>query len=321
LLFSARGKISPKEVKSLLSSTGKPWSNDAILMQGAGLIQAYDAVHAKTLFEPSSIALNDTDHMPDYVEVKVTNTGDQLEKFSVNSTASWTPSFYSEGTDNSKLSLDLHISPNSLQLPAGESATIKISPVKPNPNAALPFLSGYVTLEAEQNGTTLLIPYVAVGGSLYNGNYINCTVYQYVTLYHRYIWKANSTIRIGTDFPSIGLSTGLGTRIMTVDVVPAFVPNDTAVSPSGPFKWNLTTNVLGDKMLGSVDMFPQYNIPVDKAPVVAFTAKLADGRYLPAGPGMGYYLVARALKVYGDPDRREDWVVNRQGPFFLTYSS
>ena len=86
LLMEARGKgkVTPAEIKSLLSTTANPnVFHDgvtaspflgSVAQQGGGLIDAYKLVHTTTKFNVSTISFNDTEHIaPAYI--RINNTG------------------------------------------------------------------------------------------------------------------------------------------------------------------------------------------------------------------------------------------------------
>lgn len=91
-----KGKVTPAEIKSLLSTTANPnvfynsvtasprrpsWD---LLRRGVerGLIDAYKLVHTTTKFNVSTISFNDTEYIaPAYIQIN--NTGSSLRVYTV----------------------------------------------------------------------------------------------------------------------------------------------------------------------------------------------------------------------------------------------
>ncbi|KAJ5461344.1 uncharacterized protein N7458_002896 [Penicillium daleae] len=79
-----KGKVTPAEIKSLLSTTANPnVFHDgvtaspflgSIAQRGRGLIDAYKLMHTTTKFNVSTISFNNTEHIaPAYIQIN--NTG------------------------------------------------------------------------------------------------------------------------------------------------------------------------------------------------------------------------------------------------------
>lgn len=99
LLKEARDKSSPTSIQSLFATNANPnvfndgvstygWL-DSVAQQGAGLINAYDAVHAKTIFNVSSISFNDTEHIAP-VLFSIKNTGSETVQYTIDQVGSGT---------------------------------------------------------------------------------------------------------------------------------------------------------------------------------------------------------------------------------------
>lgn len=78
LVAEARGTFDPALLNSLITSTGAPQSSHGrlftVAQQGGGLLRAWEAAYATTLVEPSTLPFNDTDHRPDSIGLRITNT-------------------------------------------------------------------------------------------------------------------------------------------------------------------------------------------------------------------------------------------------------
>jgi hypothetical protein len=86
LLGEVYGKLDPKRLRRILTSTSKPlaWHDGKVAhpdilapvpQQGAGLVQVWDAAHTPAELSIESIMLNDTDHFVGNRTFSVKNTG------------------------------------------------------------------------------------------------------------------------------------------------------------------------------------------------------------------------------------------------------
>jgi hypothetical protein len=77
-----------------------------------------------------------------------------------------------------------------------------------------------------------------------------------------------------------------------------------------------TTEVLGIKIAGSAERYPLRWYPGRGSTEDPFTGMLADGRVVPEGR---YQFVMRALKIFGDSEKVEDWDMLKLPAFWLRY--
>jgi hypothetical protein len=86
LLGEVYGKIDPKRLRRILTSTAKPlaWHDGKIAhpdilapvpQQGAGIVQVWHAARTTTELNVESLSLNDTDHFVGTHTISVQNTG------------------------------------------------------------------------------------------------------------------------------------------------------------------------------------------------------------------------------------------------------
>ncbi|KID82567.1 subtilisin-like serine protease PR1C [Metarhizium guizhouense ARSEF 977] len=195
LVAEARGTFDPALLNSLITSTGAPQSSHGRLItvaqQGGGLLRAWEAAHATTLVEPSTLPFNDTDHRPDSIGLRITNTAKTEVTYRLSHLAATT--LYTLESDSirpsedpagelDKLAImdeldkvdeavdaaaDVKISQSSLTLGPGQSATVDVSATDPSGLAPerLPLWSGWVSIQGS-DGTNLTVPYLGLGGSL-----------------------------------------------------------------------------------------------------------------------------------------------------------
>lgn len=338
LVGQVRGTFDPTVLGNAITSTAKAsiWNDGTatytglapVAQQGPGLIQAYDAAFTTTLLSVGSISFNDTDNFVDSYTFGIENTGSSsvtytlshvpaLTAYTLTEPASWPAYFPNPTTD---IAASLTFSDSTIEVPAGSTANITVSPTLPAGLDAslLPVYSGYIAINGT-NGDNLTVPYLGVAGSLYNATNLDQT-YTYLTTYSDpYLQEAaaNTTFTVpyptlaaaespdaNTAYPAATYQLDLGSRTVRVDVVP--------LSPG----YNGTTSeVLGTTIAGSV-----YGYPVTYLPryyyVAPFTGLLADGTAV--SPGQ-YQLVVKALRIFGDPDVAEDYITIETVPFTLAY--
>ncbi|KAK5655870.1 hypothetical protein OQA88_5409 [Cercophora sp. LCS_1] len=343
LLAEARGTHDPATLSSLLSSTAQPvhWHDDRtvnrnilapVAQQGAGLIQAFDAAFATTTLNVSSFAFNDTDHFVPRAAFTITNNGTSEATYNVGHVPAATiygsnGASYLADPDAFEMSsfppelansfASIGLSPSSVVLAPGDSATIIVTPTPPSAldPGRLPWYSGYITINSTSSAT-LRIPYAGVLGSLYSapGLYTaNSTTFPGYT--YLAVWDMeplppaeNLTFIIprptgqpngplpprDVRYPAAATARKLGSKIVRLDIVPLEVFNGAPLN---------TTNVLGVEIAGSAERYPMRYVYASFNSD-AFTGMLSDGRVVPEGR---YRFWRRTLKVFGDEAKVEDW--------------
>ncbi|KAL7936147.1 peptidase S8/S53 domain-containing protein [Trichoderma chlorosporum] len=341
LIMQARSIRDPKTLMGLVSSTAKQtkyydsYHNifydglAPVAQQGAGLAQAYDAVHATTSLSPSSISLNDTDHFVNSTEFTIKNGARQAVTYSIGHIPSRSRDSYQAGesvlsqtSNSSDAAATLAFSQTKITIPAGASAKITIGATLPQGlNASnLPVYGGYITLNGS-NGETLAIPYLGVAGSLSGAQSIDP---DYSFIYHtngRFAEAApnNDTWTIpyptvggtqpaplsSTDYPALGIELDSGVPLLRADIIPL------GSTPAN------TTKVLGVDVAGSIIGYPAQwvNIKINQ---VAFNGVTQEGKILPEG---NYAVLLRALKIFGDASNPDDYVTKQTQSFNIKYAS
>ncbi|KAJ6109638.1 hypothetical protein N7486_001873 [Penicillium sp. IBT 16267x] len=149
--------------------------------QGAGLINAYDAVHAKTIFNISSISFNDTEHIAP-VSFRINNTGSDTVPYTIDQVSSGTvytlandgtttPVFFDSGDFMETVTeyASLTFSSRLVSINPGQTAVIKVTATPPKGLDAtrIPIYSSYVTLNGK-NGDPFSIPYLGAANAMRN---------------------------------------------------------------------------------------------------------------------------------------------------------
>jgi subtilisin family serine protease len=328
LLFEARGKISSSTVQSLFATNSNPnvfhdgvsaypWL-DSVAQQGAGLINAYDAVHAKTVLNVSSISFNDTEHLtPTSFSLK--NTGSQDVTYTIDQVGSGTvytlandgttiPVFFDAGDfmETTTTYASLSFSSKRVVVSPGQTAVVRVSAAPPKGlNASrIPIYSGYVTLNGT-NGDSLSIPYLGAATSMRNvtildtkhgDNVLKSSVSSKpVTAGQVFTFAGPHGAETNTSYPVFDLLLSMGTRLLEID----------AKSSNGT-------------VLGSIAQFPQEFKSRSATGVsgVEWQGYMADGSNVPAG---SYSLRVRALKIFGNPAKNSDYDVVETPWFKVRY--
>ncbi|KAI6331876.1 hypothetical protein MCOR29_001412 [Pyricularia oryzae] len=357
LLIEARGKIAPGVVEKMLSSTAKPAPSfrlsDAgqwvlsdglapVVQQGAGLIQALDALESTITFDVPNLSLNDTDNFSGSTSFKVTNLGQEVATYNVSHspalTASSLTSIYrNSAPDMSKAAAKVSFEPSTLTLAPGESAEVNMVVSPPTDHgfdpASLPMYSGWVTL----NGTgstgpvqSLSLPYFGLAGSMRNATVMavnrmfmldtanmrgsglgdNVTFQLAVPSTHPE-WavdagNATANVLVVGSMPVAYTWLVLGSPEVRIEVVPL----------EGPALADAKDNGLGVKVLGSVGA--EFPIKYSRAAgtLTAWDGSLANGTWVPAGR---YRLGISALKIMADRTKRESWDLYNSPEFYIRW--
>ncbi|KAG5941475.1 hypothetical protein E4U59_001716 [Claviceps monticola] len=334
LISEVRGTLDPELMTNLLSSTAKPSQfNDGnntyaeiapAPQQGGGMVQAYDAAYATSLLSPSSLSFNDTDHLATNLNFTITNKGSRAVTYKLDQIPSITmytlgqngvsPMSFPNEAVNEKATL--FFSQNSITLPAGHSAVVGVT-AKPaagviNPKR-LALWSGYVTINGT-DGSVLSMPYQGLTGSLRKATVLErdqawifpSQVGTNLTKSpdgFTYVVPKPGTANKYDNLPSIFINLTLGSPTVRVDAVP--VQNGTnaayiysnATSIGEPFGLPSQLNERGWSYF-------------------TWDGKLESGKYAPEGR---YRFVARALRLFGDASKPQDWDVASTQSMVLKY--
>ena len=341
LLAEARGTTNPAELTNILSSTANAnrWFDGVELhdilapvpQQGAGLLQAYNAAHVKTLLSTSGISFNDTDNFVPEAEFTIENTDKDEVTYALSHVRAVTVYASVEGAfslapfpnPTVDAGASLAFSGENITVPAGESVKVTVTPTPPSADeidaGRLAVYSGFISLNGT-NGDALSIPYVGVAGSMRSvpifDNGAEATFMQYWDAQHRLSpVPENTTYKFPepegdpTERPDRAVpyvSAVLGRTAGTAALYGLVEALDADVN---------TTEVLGDKVVGVLPGFPKEFMPAGQDEV-AFTGMLADGTVVPAGR---YQFVFKALKILGDRENVDDYETVRLGEFELEY--
>ncbi|KFG80029.1 subtilisin-like serine protease PR1C [Metarhizium anisopliae] len=334
LIHEVRGTYDPELIQNLLSANANPQLfNDGtkfydflapVPQQGGGLVQAYDAAYATTLLSPSSLSFNDTDHFVEKLSFKLQNTDRKEITYKITHTPAMTmyalgdgsPSVQQFPNDAVQAAATIKLSETSVTLNGGQSKSISVSPTPPQGLDAkrLALWSGYIVINGT-DGTSLSLPYQGLTGSLHNSAVLgaNNTWISKSTDKKSNPVPPNSTFVIpapgnagsNDTLPQLTVSLYLGSRKIRADIVPL-----TTCPPK-----NLTTEFQGIKTIGQ-----PYNFPAlwgtRGLNTFPWDGRLDSGNYAPPGK---YKFVVRALRIFGDEKKKDDWDVSTSPALHIKY--
>lgn len=343
LLIEARGKSDPARINNILSASADPKAfNDGesthsylapVAQQGGGLLNVYNAVHAVGVLNVSSISFNDTANFVESAWFEITNTGNESVTYAISYSSSGTvytlpsdgdsvPSTFSVGSPPEIVtsSAQLSLSPDTITIGAGESASIEVTASLPTDLTVsrIPVYSGYITLNGT-NDESLSLPYMGVASSLkdavifdsadnmtYLSRYLNVSAVPAGFAFILPPENSTDEEKEQYDIPVPVSLDSFGTRVLRVDLVPA--------QSNGTVN---TTEVLGVEIAGSIVNFPVYEQGRGSWHVFWY-GQLRDGTFAPPGD---YYLLFRALKIFGDENSADDYESVKTVWFSLAYAS
>jgi hypothetical protein len=256
LLFQVHGTSATVGLgaRTLLESTAQPipanHSSGALLqtlsVQGAGLVNAYKAVHATTLVAPAELLLNDTTNFAPLQKFVVTNTGSTRQHYALGhapaGTAITVPAgdiFVAAGpVPLVAAAASVKFSESKFSLNPGAHATITAhftAPAGLDPKT-YPVYSGYIMITSANSSTQ--VAYLGVLGSLASKQVLDTTTeYDGFTLPALVNAAGNQTNMTtynfnGTAVPTVLYRLAFGTPKLTFDLVDG---KTTSVSSSGKY--------------------------------------------------------------------------------------
>lgn len=374
LLLEARGTLSPKYINTLFVSTATPAASHnggrrqsylaPVAQQGAGLLNAYNAVHSTTLVDSDGFTFNDENTRPISTGFRLFNTGPVEVTYHITHVPSSTFYAFNEGglTQASSPTMlrqnaqaQLSFNTRNITIPAGEHAYINLHAVAPisahisgssrfgNNNSTvldanrIPVFSGYISIRralgssfySQLSDSKIQIPYLGVAASMKTDAHVMDMSHVYLMSSSRSTSRSKVTSftlsqpdtiqkkNPKSTAPTVFAKMVLGSPLVRVDVQPAGVDSGRGkYRYVGGEKVPLTKHVLGHNIIGSMTGYPAAFIP--GVPLVeSWTGELSDGSY---APERNYTFLIRALRVFGDEDKEEDYEVARTEYFSISYS-
>ncbi|OAR00661.1 hypothetical protein LLEC1_04829 [Akanthomyces lecanii] len=311
LMGEVRGTFDPAILNSILMSTAAPQGAPfSVAQQGGGLVRAWDAAHATTLVQPSSLAFNDTQHRAQSLSLRIINTAKTNVTYHLGAHAAETlytivPSLGLEQSPPVKESADIKISQQVLVLGPNKTASVDISVTDPAGLDAsrLPVWSGWITINSS-NSDMLTVPYLGLYGSLKDHQVLPSWGAKLATFEDDPArGRREVDIQDGAEFNykvgkdgSLNLSVPLsvkpkfGTRLARAEIVPI-----------SPRKW-LADRVQAKNL--KMNAITMEALSHSQPRRTTWSGRMPVGDYLPVGT---YKLVVRALRLFGDSNAESDW--------------
>ncbi|GME36314.1 putative subtilisin-like serine protease pr1c protein [Neofusicoccum parvum] len=349
LIKSANPSISVPDIISRLAVTANPMPfNDnsttafdylaPVFQQGGGLVDAYQAVKGTTLLNASSLNFNDTAFTNSPQHFTISNTGTASLTYNLSHIGAGTVYALPEGDPGTNSPLGLNddrfvsglskafatvtISPTTVDIAAGDSATISVDLSFPDlDRRRIPLVSGYIAANAS-DGTSVTLPYNGVASALRNaivldpnteGNYLIAATNASLNTTNFFqpappgsgsvlsVPKVTNTSLLNeVVLPGVQFILAMGSRRVDFDVLRA----------------NSSENVGTAVVLNPSPLYVR-SYTRASANVRLFYGMLANMTYVPEGE---YKFLVRALRITGDPENLDDYDSFTTDSFFLRYT-
>ncbi|TVY93472.1 Minor extracellular protease [Lachnellula willkommii] len=276
-----------EEVKNRLQVTAKPtpWVFDSSILaatpqQGAGLVNAYDAIFSISVISPGQFTVTDISHT-EYGTANITieNTSGSSKSYSLSHQGAGYMDYTLEYQEKNQRAIygTAAFSQSSITIPAGQRSSIHVSVTPPSDidPSKLPVFSGYINIVSDDKD--LHIPYVGPPYSLFNTPYIKIQNSTSSAIFPR-IWSYNQIVStVDTGVLEFVAENGFGsslptlqwTREFRVDVLPA----NTTVQANNygfdkdaeyeykPSAFTPNSTVFGHESFGTLTILLGYNWP------------------------------------------------------------
>ncbi|TVY66880.1 Minor extracellular protease vpr [Fusarium oxysporum f. sp. cubense] len=322
-------EYSADDIRNVIATTARPvkW-NDAkghtleflapTFQQGGGLVDAWSAVHATTLLSNASLSFNDTAYRATNLTFSIKNIGKKSAKYRLSHIGAGSGYVLGESGYNLTKAeaypvyADIHIHPTSLEIKPGSSATVSVSVIKePDLSDAatrVSHFSGYVAIKAEGAANKLTLPYTGLGAPFHVLPAIN----RDTSILSGYNISNDATMSLTEErIFNCTLNTTMNSPVTFQDSFHPGVKVDLVVQ-SRDFALSIVdTN--SDK-----EMFVMTR-GSSEDPYLSGWTWYYDGTdanyfHLPAGR---YHWRAKALKMTGDPEKKEDYGTWESGSWIL----
>ncbi|KAI0335098.1 subtilisin-like protease [Cubamyces sp. BRFM 1775] len=309
-----------------------------LTQQGAGLVDAFKAIHADVIVSPSELITNDTAHFKSLQTFSVKNIGKTVKSFKVSHVPAGTALTFQPGTifpadgpvPLSANFATVKLSQTSFTVRPGQTQEITalISPPTGLDPTTVPVFSGFIEISNAQE--SYQVSYLGLAGALKDVQVVDDTdVFFGVNLpvltdaAGNFITNATNFTFVGDDAPTVLLRLTFGTPKLLFDLVEPNIKlkttlnkRDDALGPVADREVFSFPNVAKSgtfaqvRTLGSLfeaDFQPRNSDEDDGTGFNTLTIpspQFANGTTIPNG---SYRILLRALKVTGDPTKEEDF--------------
>ncbi|EJD50690.1 subtilisin-like protein [Auricularia subglabra TFB-10046 SS5] len=343
LILKAKGKGVAKGIRDLLETTSKtiPQSLDenakpqTLSQQGAGLINAWDALNYQTVVTPGELLLNDTANWKGLHTIKIKNTGKKPKTYTLKHIPAGTAYSRESGTiqpsegpvpQDNTVAAQVHIALRKVTVLPGLTfpVLVTITPPKQAEKARIPVVSGHI--EIATAGETLHVSYLGAATDLRTVQVVDTTPdvlglplpvildeFGVQEGPENYTW-------VGENYPVFAWRQVFGTAAVKLDLVAADIQLKTSLKKRGPVLdlisswWPGLFKPLGGSFakvptfgpLFEYDYLPRNDYIDFPYYETAVPNVFANGTLIPYGQ---YKLLFRVLRVGGNPSRQEDYEV------------
>jgi hypothetical protein len=195
LLFQAKSKLNKADVglaaRDLYQSTAMPVAQthnsdslwETLTHQGAGLVNAYNAIHSTTVVSPAQLLLNDTRSFEPVQRFKITNNGNKKVTYTLGHVAAGTAVTIPAGSPFAAdgpvplVANAASVSFSQDTVTLGPGAHVQITATFSQPTGldakTLPAYSGWITITSPKDAYT--VSYLGVAGTLYSKQVLDTT--------------------------------------------------------------------------------------------------------------------------------------------------
>ncbi|RDA89678.1 hypothetical protein CP533_3356 [Ophiocordyceps camponoti-saundersi (nom. inval.)] len=289
-----------------------------VSQQGGGLIRAFDAAHATTFVKPAALNFKQADEHGIYPTLNLTLKNEGLRKVSYRLsnvpaitvyafTADGSRSKYHGAIETVNISAPIELDETTLALEPGDSATIHVSASPPEglDTSRLPIWSGWIAVNGS-DGSSLSIPYQGVAGFL-RDHQVLASKDSIMLNYRDEVVYDGLSLRLPPlpeESPfELVVNASLGIPLLRASLV----SSESGGSPIRSYEINIT---------GSLHGSPGAWIASDLTDLI-WDGKLDSGTYPPKG---AYRIVLRALRIFGDANKTDDWDVAESPRFIIEYN-
>lgn len=294
-----------------------------VAQQGAGLVNAFQALTTDIIITPGELLTNDTANFKSLHTFKIKNTGKTAESFKISHVPAGTAISLQNGTaffNDGPVPLTsqfatVKFSETSVTVHPGQTQeiTAHITPPSGVDPSVLPVFSGFIQVESATE--TLHVTYLGVAAALKDARVVDDTdVFFGVDLpvltdpAGDFLTNATNFTFVGTDVPQLLMRLAFGTPLLRADLVdPAEKIATTLNKRADAAKGGSAAAI---KTLGSLfefDFQPRNTDEDDGTDFNVFeldTPVFANGTTIPNGL---YKILLRVLKVTGDPNNEADF--------------
>ncbi|KAL3964363.1 hypothetical protein ACCO45_001367 [Purpureocillium lilacinum] len=330
LIAQVRGTFDPTTLRNLVSAYAKPqiWNDGERARTGspagAGFIQAHDAAYATTLLDPSSLSFNETAHFVKELSIKVTNSGEKEISYNISQVPALTMyTLDADGVYPMKFPNEiveghatLTFSEQQVTLMPGASMVISVSAQPPEglDEGRLPVWSGYVIINGT-DGSALSMPYQGLSGSMHTKavltwGHVGVASYKdkwFLDDGAEFILPGPGTV--SDDILGIYANLVLGSPKVRCDIVPMTTCPPKSITVDDPLGDNFQT-------VGQPAGWPSSTSRGGN--LSPWDGQLDSGSYIPPGK---YKFVIRALRLFGDETKLEEWDKDTSTSFHIKYQT